>query len=135
MEVTGMASPFGMETWLTVTLVVLFTFLVVENIYCFNLSGFRLYLIGLGIQGITILVGLSIVVVTRLVGWRAGGGLAFGIILVGSFVASFVERRQMDNIRKMSSTRWNAWADKAMHLKQSSLLNRLLLPKIERVDS
>jgi hypothetical protein len=135
MEVTSMANQFGIATWLVVVFVILFTFLVVESIHCYNLSGFRLYLIGLGIRGITILVGISIAVMAQLGKWRAGGGLAFGIILIGFFVASHVEQKQIDYIRKMSSAQWNAWADKAMHLKQSSFLNRLLLPKIERVDS
>lgn len=129
-----MASQFGIETWLLVVFVILFTYLTVESIHCYNLSGFRLYLIGLGIRGITILASISIAVTAQLGEWHAGGGLAFGIILIGFWVASHVERKQIDHIRKMSSAQWNAWADKAMHLKQSSLLNRLLLPKIERAD-
>jgi hypothetical protein len=135
MEVTSMASQFGIETWLVVAFVILLTYLVVESIHCYNLSGFRLYLIGLGIRGITILAGLSIAVMAQLGKWRVGGGLAFGIILIGFFVATHVEQKRIDYLRKMSSAQWNAWADKAMRLKQSSLLNRLLLPKIEREDS
>jgi len=134
MEVNSMASQFGIETWLVVVFVILLGYLIVESIHCYNLSGFRLYLIGLGIRGITILVGISIAVMAQLGKWRAGGGLAFGIILIGFFVASLIEQKLIDYIRKMSSARWNAWADKAMHLKKSSLLNRLLLPKIERVN-
>ncbi len=124
-------------TWLAIGLPVLAVFilwLLAQGIRCYQISGFRFYLVANIILSVALVVGILVAVLSdlKMLPVVLGGA---GIVLGGYAISSFVRVSQSHRIGKASPVEWNAWADKAKHARQSSRLDKLLLPPIGRIDS
>ncbi|MDY7080092.1 MAG: hypothetical protein SXV54_24695 [Chloroflexota bacterium] len=120
-------------SWVVVILLLytaILVFTIASGIRRYQVSGFGFYLVGCSIRSITIIVTALMVISDISIPYLSSDGiLFFGFIL--SYV---VELQYIVKIRQTFPAEWKTWADKATQARQSSRLDRWLLPTIEKSD-
>ncbi len=112
-----------------VILALMLSYKLVAGIRCYQVSGFRFYLIGYSLWILTILV-LALFALIDL----KGLGLPPAIIVLGLVLARLPQYLLEARVQKSSPALWNAWAEKAVQARQSSWLDRILLPRSVQND-
>ncbi len=115
-------------------LLVFILWLLAQGIRCYQVSGFRFYLVANIIQSVGLVVGLMVAVLSdlKMLPIVLGG---LGIMLLGYAISLFVRISQSHRSCEASPVKWNAWVDKAKRARQSSRLDNFLLPPISKIDT